>query len=440
MIKNITNLFSFSGGTVDVTVHEILKGGKLKEVYKASGGPWGGNRVNQMYEKFIEHIVGSNVLQKVKKHHMSDWLNMMRVFEETKRTLSKSVPEDDDDQIFLRLEHCVNEEYQDFHGLSLQEAFSTDRVDNPQGAVLRKKTILQIPKTVVLDWIQKVAKSVKDHVQELLNRLTDNISFIVMVGGFSNSLVLQEEVKSIIGKIDVFVPEEAQLSVVKGAVLFGWNPKIVYARRSKYTYGIATYTDYIPGVHQPSTRKELDDDNNWKCKIFGKFIEEMQEVKVGDVFVRNYSPFKRNQTSVEIRLYYSTDKNAKYPDDHGVTPVGYLRIPMPDLTGDKSREVKVYITFGETEIHVEGEDVTSGQKVDASFDFLSEEPTDSAKFHGNLDFFDYDGSSGKKVDADFDFFPEGFFNRDKADATFKFANEDSLAGKKVDASFDFLFE
>ena len=29
------------GGTTDITVHEIDTGGRLKEIHKASGGPYG---------------------------------------------------------------------------------------------------------------------------------------------------------------------------------------------------------------------------------------------------------------------------------------------------------------------------------------------------------------------------------------------------------------
>ncbi|KAL3879860.1 hypothetical protein ACJMK2_032139 [Sinanodonta woodiana] len=40
------------GGTIDITVHEVLSDGKLKELHKASGGAWGGTQVDEAYRQF----------------------------------------------------------------------------------------------------------------------------------------------------------------------------------------------------------------------------------------------------------------------------------------------------------------------------------------------------------------------------------------------------
>ena len=43
----------FSGGTVDITVHEVLDDGNVRELYKANGGPWGGKSVNDAFLHFL---------------------------------------------------------------------------------------------------------------------------------------------------------------------------------------------------------------------------------------------------------------------------------------------------------------------------------------------------------------------------------------------------
>ena len=41
------------GGTVDITVHEMSKeGGKLKELFKATGGPFGSTTVDEAFKVF----------------------------------------------------------------------------------------------------------------------------------------------------------------------------------------------------------------------------------------------------------------------------------------------------------------------------------------------------------------------------------------------------
>jgi len=43
---------------VDITVHEVTEIGGLRELHKASGGAWGGTKVDEAYEKFLEEITG----------------------------------------------------------------------------------------------------------------------------------------------------------------------------------------------------------------------------------------------------------------------------------------------------------------------------------------------------------------------------------------------
>lgn len=51
-------IFLHLGGTVDVTVHQVIVDGKLRELHRASGGAWGGTKVDQAYEQFIADLMG----------------------------------------------------------------------------------------------------------------------------------------------------------------------------------------------------------------------------------------------------------------------------------------------------------------------------------------------------------------------------------------------
>jgi hypothetical protein len=43
-------------------VHETTETRKLKEIYKASGGDWGGTMVDKAFEEFISRILGNVVI------------------------------------------------------------------------------------------------------------------------------------------------------------------------------------------------------------------------------------------------------------------------------------------------------------------------------------------------------------------------------------------
>ena len=58
--NNTVNIFL--GGTVDITVHEVVEPGKLKELNWASGGFWGGTRVDAAYEDFLVKLFGRKLV------------------------------------------------------------------------------------------------------------------------------------------------------------------------------------------------------------------------------------------------------------------------------------------------------------------------------------------------------------------------------------------
>jgi hypothetical protein len=52
--------------------------------------------------------------------------------------------------------------------------------------------------------------------------------------------MLQEHVKSAFPHKTVIIPEDAGFAVLKGAVQFGFNPKVINPRIIRFTYGIST--------------------------------------------------------------------------------------------------------------------------------------------------------------------------------------------------------
>jgi len=57
-------------------------------------------------------------------------------------------------------------------------------------------------------------------------------------------------------KIEVLVPRRPQISVVRGACLYGLNPRSITSRIAKKTYGINTLTTFDPEIH-PESKKVI---------------------------------------------------------------------------------------------------------------------------------------------------------------------------------------
>lgn len=76
------------GGTVDIIVHKILDDGTLAEVYKASGGAWGGTVVDKEFKKFVSSLFDNdNCLEELWNLAPMDALDLEREFEAKKEML-----------------------------------------------------------------------------------------------------------------------------------------------------------------------------------------------------------------------------------------------------------------------------------------------------------------------------------------------------------------
>uniref|UniRef100_A0A6Q2XL05 Heat shock protein 12B n=1 Tax=Esox lucius TaxID=8010 RepID=A0A6Q2XL05_ESOLU len=75
------------GGTVDLTVHQIEQPqGTLKELYKASGGPYGAVGVDLAFEAMLCQIFGEDFIDSFKAKRPAAWVDLTIAFEARKRT------------------------------------------------------------------------------------------------------------------------------------------------------------------------------------------------------------------------------------------------------------------------------------------------------------------------------------------------------------------
>ena len=169
----------------------MLEDGCVRELYKATGGAWGGTKVDEAFVSYFCEMFTKEVIDEVKQEHSADWVETMREFEKLKRKISL---ENGDDFVQIMLRPCIQEVYMEVMNISLKNAFGKN-ITGKKGATLNRHK-LQIPKNVISDMIKKVAKSISSHITELLGkRENKDLDFIVMVGGFSNSPIVVQEIK-----------------------------------------------------------------------------------------------------------------------------------------------------------------------------------------------------------------------------------------------------
>jgi len=117
-----------------------------------------------------------------------------------------------------------------------------------------------MPPTLMKSFFEPLFLKITDKVSELMdaaeNGKGETIDFIFMVGGFSESPYLKAVIKETFEREDlhILVPRRPQVSVIRGACMFGINPRSITSRISKKTYGINTLTTFDPEKH-PEEKK-----------------------------------------------------------------------------------------------------------------------------------------------------------------------------------------
>ena len=76
----------YTGGTVDITAHEVSGEFQYDELFAANGGPWGGENVNLAFQDYLRQIFTDDTFSEFCRNHTVDFYDLMVDFERKKRT------------------------------------------------------------------------------------------------------------------------------------------------------------------------------------------------------------------------------------------------------------------------------------------------------------------------------------------------------------------
>ncbi|XP_045181826.2 heat shock 70 kDa protein 12B-like [Mercenaria mercenaria] len=212
------------GGTADIYVHEKLSDQTIKELYKASGGPWGGTVVDNNYLGWLTQIVGETAMERFKTEKMVDYFDLLRDFEVKKRTVTSET----EGKIAFKFYVSLKNLYEELESGNLVDKLSSSGLADMVS--LNDKEIC-IDASIVKSWFNEPVTNMIDHVTKILSRPDmQRVENVLLVGGFGESKIVQDEMRRrIVGK-ELIIPTEPSLSVLKGAVRLGQLPSLVSAR------------------------------------------------------------------------------------------------------------------------------------------------------------------------------------------------------------------
>lgn len=350
------------GGTIDLTVHEVTRGGGLDEVIQSSGKMCGSTTIDSAFKRYLETRFGKQVVRAFSKKYQLDWWMLMTDWERAKCGYDSTSPHPYTNitlplpfVTFLKKYHLPV--YQEFRASQGKEV-SYLKLDRETMEALFAPTI------------EQTIKAVDEHLQRLNGVRLD---YLFLVGGFGQSPVLQrrltEAVCQRVGR--VVVPAEPGAAVLLGAVHFGLGPGDIVSRRSRRTYGVRALVPFRPDVDPPDRAIDKESDGQW-CAQFIPFVKKDERIPFGHQVTRRFAPVRGTQYRARFNVYSSATSVGPYFDEDDCKYLGALIIEIPDQAASDDRAFDVTFHFGRTEIAVKAVDSVTGERRVVVLDFRTD--------------------------------------------------------------------
>ena len=331
-----------------------------------SGGPFGGIYVDQKFEHLLENLFERATIRKFRTDYPADWLRMMNEFELKKR--GRRAFDDKPTRITLPRSFLNQMSKPGKSDVAGRLAMSC----NIRDVEIYNDEFICLGPTAMKSLFYPVVSGIVCHIGGLLRKPElQNLTCLFMVGGFAESVLLQEAMKTAFNtRFPILIPNYAGIAVVQGATMFGQKPEVISSRIMATTYGFGANKSFNPKTDDP--KKKFIVLGEEKCKdVFEIIVKENESVKVGEKRCFTRRPLHPDQKDAVIRFYTSTDVNVKYTTDHSVGPsIGNVTVESPNTSLGKNRNIEISVFFGGTEIKVTAVDKASMNTAVAYLDFL----------------------------------------------------------------------
>lgn len=314
---------------------EVLSSGQLKEIYGATGGPWGGNYINELIIETLKDVIGWRGIRKICSDEYDEYLELLRSVEQNKR----GVEHDSEFSIIIPYELRGKITVPDSH---------------KQNVRVEKEKYLTFSASLMKDIFSSSVDSMIQHVEDLLQKdETRKVSTILLVGGYAASDMVQHGFREKFQKnYKIIIPLTPDMVVLKGAVITGHRVEAIVGRMAKYHYGIGLNTSAVSG-----RIISIGEDEE---KSFFSLISKGQEIKIGDVVTQYEIVLRGNSQWVNLEMY-TTDENKprKIIDNEHFTKIGSIHVKLPHYKYESN--LILTISYDETEFKVVATDTRTGR-------------------------------------------------------------------------------
>ena len=319
----------------------------------------------------LRRLVGGDILSgEFKKEEGADYNEMMRDFERKKKlfksdsteTINTRFPTTLKDIIIKQLDCSIDDLIKD-------SSFKEDLKSRRDKMFIKPELFKTFFKESCDLTIMEI-RDILDHPR------CEDVSAVMMVGGYSESDMLQNAVKVAYPDLEVFVPVDGGVSVLKGAVIYGHNPNIVSSRICNYTFGVSLSIPFQTGKH-PESKRYTWDNEQWCRHIFHRCfkadevvkIGDMRQIELNDTFETADSQSRRTHP-LKVEIYISDKQDPTYVTDDGCQKHAVIQVDPPGGTWPQQ-------VFGWVELEISGTEMTgtyvnatTKERTTTKFEFL----------------------------------------------------------------------
>jgi hypothetical protein len=202
---------------------------------------------------------------------------------------------------------------------------------------------------------EPVVRTVLERIAAQLAR-TNNVDTLVLVGGFVKSPYLSGHIKCRFrDQVKTLVRlDDSKSAVLKGAVSFGQDQKIIRSRIARKTYGLGMSLDFQAGLHSAEEKSD-------EVERFRIDVEKGSRLDVDFCVASVHKPHSRGQTNMKFSLYSSDESYPRYTEEESVIKEWDCVVDISDSVKlDEERQVEIKLYYGRSAIEVEAKAVNFG--------------------------------------------------------------------------------
>ena len=310
--KDKTFLIVDAGGyTVDFSANRILDDNNLEQLMIPVSIVNGSSLINEKIFNILKRFVGEEKVKNVDYQNIKTTLDYI---EEKK----KEVDLNEGGNLKLDIRpfdiYCKSESF--FSNiLSIYYSspdYCTQIIDGKE--LTYDNNALLIPKKYISEIINQLITNILFYVDHLLAKL-DHIDLIVFTGGFSTNKIFREKIEEYKKghNSEIIFMEEPQMTVMKGAALFGLKPTHILKRIIPITIGIASYETKKQNETCDNDDEFFDENKNeTRCHKYLTFVRKKESIEMNQIINKEI-----HISEERIYIYYNyeneiTKESSKY--------------------------------------------------------------------------------------------------------------------------------